>query len=154
MAVVQLLSSRLDFISSGFYHFNFGQFGEEFRPCRLEKFVYGIPRPKGQNDFAYAHTLDRRLFGFLQRHSQDKPILVFCPTRKGAVTSKNDFRKTDKTYTFAWVHLSCRHGGNSETTDDRLRRGDESTKLFTMVPSDAVFNIIYLSFLHSFPDQC
>ncbi|KAL4067802.1 DEAD-domain-containing protein [Scleroderma citrinum] len=61
------------------------QFGEEFRPCQLQKFVYGIPRPKAQNDFAYAHALDRRLFGLLQQHSQQKPILVFCPTRKGTV---------------------------------------------------------------------
>ncbi|KIK31009.1 hypothetical protein PISMIDRAFT_5571, partial [Pisolithus microcarpus 441] len=62
------------------------QFGEDFRPCRLSKVVYGIPKPKGQNDFVYARTLDRRLFSLLQQHSQNKPILVFCPTRKGAST--------------------------------------------------------------------
>lgn len=89
MVVVPLLSSRSDFIPSGVCCFNFRQFGEEFRPCRLEKFVYGIPRPKGQNDFAYGHTLDRRLFSFLQQHSQNKPILVFCPTRKGAIILEN-----------------------------------------------------------------
>lgn len=63
------------------------QFGEEFRPCKLSKVVYGIPKPKGQNDFVYAHTLDRRLFSLLQQHSQNKPILVFCPTRKGTVAA-------------------------------------------------------------------
>lgn len=63
------------------------QFGEDFRPCRLSKVVYGIPKPKGQNDFVYARTLDRRLFSLLQQHSQNKPILVFCPTRKGTVAT-------------------------------------------------------------------
>ncbi|KAI6028575.1 hypothetical protein F5J12DRAFT_889093 [Pisolithus orientalis] len=66
---------------------NHGKFGEEFRPCKLSKVVYGIPKPKGQNDFVYAHTLDRRLFSLLQQHSQNKPILVFCPTRKGTVAA-------------------------------------------------------------------
>lgn len=59
------------------------QFGEEFRPCKLTKFVYGVAKPKGQNDFAYARTLDLRLFSVIQQHSTNKPILVFCPTRKG-----------------------------------------------------------------------
>ncbi|KAH7923546.1 P-loop containing nucleoside triphosphate hydrolase protein, partial [Leucogyrophana mollusca] len=63
------------------------QFGEEYRPCKLTRFVYGVPKPKGQNDFAYAHALDNRLFSVLQQHSANKPILVFCPTRKGTLTT-------------------------------------------------------------------
>ncbi|KAG1761698.1 Sec63 Brl domain-containing protein [Suillus occidentalis] len=59
------------------------QFGDEYRPCKLTRFVYGVVKPRGQNDFAYAHTLDARLFAVLQQHAVDKPILVFCPTRKG-----------------------------------------------------------------------
>ncbi|KAI6045611.1 hypothetical protein EDC04DRAFT_2888628 [Pisolithus marmoratus] len=66
---------------------NHEKFGEDFRPCKLSKVVYGIPRPKGQNDFVYARTLDRRLFSLLQQHCQNKPILVFCPTRKGTVAT-------------------------------------------------------------------
>jgi len=63
------------------------QFGEEFRPCKLTKFVYGVAKPKGLNDFAYARTLDLRLFSVIQQHSSNKPILVFCPTRKGTQES-------------------------------------------------------------------
>ncbi|EIW84852.1 DEAD-domain-containing protein [Coniophora puteana RWD-64-598 SS2] len=63
------------------------QFGDEYRPCKLSRHVYGIGRPKGLNDFAYAHTLDGRLFEIMQRHSVNKPILVFCSTRKGTVTT-------------------------------------------------------------------
>jgi ATP-dependent DNA helicase HFM1/MER3 len=44
-----------------------------------------VVKPRGQNDFAYAHTLDARLFAVLQQHAVDKPILVFCPTRKGTI---------------------------------------------------------------------
>jgi len=63
------------------------QFGDEYRPCKLSRHVYGIGRSKGLNDFAYAHTLDGRLFEIIQRHSVNKPILVFCSTRKGTVTT-------------------------------------------------------------------
>ncbi|KIJ69181.1 hypothetical protein HYDPIDRAFT_24034 [Hydnomerulius pinastri MD-312] len=69
------------------------QFGEEFRPCKLKKFVHGVAKSKGQNDFAYAHTLDSRLFPVLQQHSADKPILIFCPTRKGTVATAKQLAK-------------------------------------------------------------
>ncbi|KIK97520.1 hypothetical protein PAXRUDRAFT_10143 [Paxillus rubicundulus Ve08.2h10] len=69
------------------------QFGEEFRPCKLTKVVYGVEKPKGQNDFAYAHTLDLHLFSVLQRHSANKPILIFCPTRKGTMTTAKQLAK-------------------------------------------------------------
>ncbi|KAG2147242.1 Sec63 Brl domain-containing protein [Suillus cothurnatus] len=69
------------------------EFGDEYRPCRLTRFVYGVVKPKGLNDFAYAHTLDARLFTVLQQHAVDKPILVFCPTRKGTITTARQLAK-------------------------------------------------------------
>ncbi|KAG2077885.1 P-loop containing nucleoside triphosphate hydrolase protein [Suillus decipiens] len=69
------------------------QFGDEYRPCRLNRFVYGVVKPRGQNDFAYAHTLDARLFAVLQQHAVGKPILVFCPTRKGTITTAKQLAK-------------------------------------------------------------
>ncbi|KAI0647359.1 P-loop containing nucleoside triphosphate hydrolase protein [Trametes meyenii] len=61
------------------------EFGEEFRPCQLSKFVYGVPRRKDSNDFVFAKALDYRLYGILQQHCNNKPVLVFCPTRKGVM---------------------------------------------------------------------
>lgn len=58
------------------------QFGEEYRPCKLTRHVYGYPR-KQQNEFQFNRALDYKLFQVLQQHSVNKPILVFCATRKG-----------------------------------------------------------------------
>ncbi|KAG6907418.1 hypothetical protein DXG01_008990 [Tephrocybe rancida] len=59
------------------------EFGEEFRPCKLTRFVIGVPRAKRQNDFAFNKTLDYKLFAALQQYSVGKPIMMFCSTRKG-----------------------------------------------------------------------
>ncbi|KAK4097990.1 P-loop containing nucleoside triphosphate hydrolase protein [Parathielavia hyrcaniae] len=55
-------------------------FGEEFRPVKLQKFVYGFDG--SGNDFIFDKFLDQKLPGLIARHSQRKPILVFCFTRK------------------------------------------------------------------------
>ncbi|KAK4201153.1 putative ATP-dependent DNA helicase [Triangularia verruculosa] len=55
-------------------------FGEEFRPVKLQKFVYGYEC--NGNEFILDKLLDSKLPGLIARHSQQKPILVFCFTRK------------------------------------------------------------------------
>ncbi|KAG9103375.1 Sec63 [Ceratobasidium sp. 370] len=63
------------------------KFGDEFRPCKLKRHVYGFPRPQGHNDFQFMKTLDYKLFPIIQEHSLGKPILIFCPTRKGVMST-------------------------------------------------------------------
>ncbi|KAJ4288737.1 ATP-dependent DNA helicase MER3 [Collariella sp. IMI 366227] len=55
-------------------------FGEEFRPVKLQKFVYGFD--SGANDFIFDKFLDQKLPGLISKHARQKPILVFCFTRK------------------------------------------------------------------------
>ncbi|KAF8517515.1 P-loop containing nucleoside triphosphate hydrolase protein, partial [Hysterangium stoloniferum] len=59
-------------------------FGDEFRPCKLTRIVYGYPR-KNLNDFSFDKTLDYKLIPLLQQHAANKPVLVFCATRKGVI---------------------------------------------------------------------
>lgn len=56
------------------------KFGEEFRPVKLQKFVYGFD--KRMNDFQFDDFLNEQLYSHIAKHSQKKPILVFCPSRK------------------------------------------------------------------------
>ncbi|EUC66319.1 P-loop nucleoside triphosphate hydrolase, putative [Rhizoctonia solani AG-3 Rhs1AP] len=63
------------------------KFGDEYRPCQLQRYVYGYTRPPGHNDFQFMKTLDYKLFPVIQQHSTGKPVLVFCPTRKSVMAT-------------------------------------------------------------------
>ena len=55
-------------------------FGEEFRPVKLQKYVYGYSG--SPNDFAFESVLDAKLPGLIEKHTKGKPMMVFCFTRK------------------------------------------------------------------------
>jgi ATP-dependent DNA helicase HFM1/MER3 len=55
-------------------------FGEEFRPVKLQKHVYGFESKA--NNFAFDAVLDRKITDLIRRHTHKKPIMVFCCTRK------------------------------------------------------------------------
>ncbi|KAI0203646.1 hypothetical protein F4808DRAFT_467041 [Astrocystis sublimbata] len=58
----------------------FEVFGEELRPVKLQRFVYGYDG--APNDFIFEQKLDGKLNMLLGKHSEGKPIMVFCFTRK------------------------------------------------------------------------
>lgn len=55
------------------------RFGEEFRPVKLQKFVYGYQT--AGNDFMFDKTLDKMLPDIIKKHSSGKPMMIFCMTR-------------------------------------------------------------------------
>ncbi|KAI0451312.1 hypothetical protein F5B21DRAFT_528092 [Xylaria acuta] len=58
----------------------FEVFGEELRPVKLQRHVYGYEG--APNDFIFEQKLDGKLNLLLAKHSEGKPIMVFCFTRK------------------------------------------------------------------------
>nr|XP_024376302.1 DExH-box ATP-dependent RNA helicase DExH17-like isoform X8 [Physcomitrium patens] len=58
------------------------RFGEEYRPVKLTTTVLGYQPAK--NDFLFERRLQQYLLDILLHHSEGKPSLVFCSTRKGA----------------------------------------------------------------------
>ncbi|RYP62479.1 hypothetical protein DL771_009723 [Monosporascus sp. 5C6A] len=55
-------------------------FGEELRPVKLQKYVYGYDG--SPNEFIFDKSLDGKLNLLLSKHSEKKPVMVFCFTRK------------------------------------------------------------------------
>ncbi|KAJ9144066.1 p-loop containing nucleoside triphosphate hydrolase protein [Pleurostoma richardsiae] len=55
-------------------------FGEDLRPVKLQKWVYGYD--VNGNDFVFDSFLDKKLPMLLRQHSRMKPVLIFCMTRK------------------------------------------------------------------------
>ncbi|KAF7715810.1 P-loop containing nucleoside triphosphate hydrolase protein [Penicillium ucsense] len=66
-------------------------FGEDFRPVKLQKFVYGYHSTG--NDFVLDKICGSKLPEVLGKHSCQKPIMVFCCTRNSAVTTAKELVK-------------------------------------------------------------
>jgi ATP-dependent DNA helicase HFM1/MER3 len=73
-------------------------FGEEFRPVKLERHVFGYE--KRMNDHAFDKYLDSKLPPLLAKYTSGKPILIFCFTRKScqntAATLAELWRSSDE----------------------------------------------------------
>jgi ATP-dependent DNA helicase HFM1/MER3 len=55
-------------------------FGDELRPVKLQKHVYGFDT--NGSDWNFDRFLDQKLPNLLMKHTQRKPIMIFCFTKK------------------------------------------------------------------------
>ncbi|KAI9699997.1 MAG: Sec63 [Candelina mexicana] len=58
-------------------------FGEDFRPVKLQKFVYGYQ--SNGNDFSFDKVCESKLPEIIAKHSHKKPMMIFCCTRSSTV---------------------------------------------------------------------
>lgn len=66
-------------------------FGEECRPVQLTKVVYGFDCKMG--DHPFDSFLNGQLWKHIAKHSQQKPLLVFCMTRKSCRDAAEELAK-------------------------------------------------------------
>ncbi|GFN18503.1 putative DEAD/DEAH box DNA helicase (Mer3) [Aspergillus tubingensis] len=66
-------------------------FGEDFRPVKLQKFVYGYQ--SHANDFAFDKMCTSKLADIITSHSRKKPIMIFCCTRNSAVATAKELTR-------------------------------------------------------------
>ncbi|PWY94468.1 P-loop containing nucleoside triphosphate hydrolase protein [Aspergillus sclerotioniger CBS 115572] len=66
-------------------------FGEDFRPVKLQKFVYGYQ--SHANDFAFDKMCGSKLPDLIASHSSKKPIMIFCCTRNSAVATAKELAR-------------------------------------------------------------
>lgn len=56
-------------------------FEEEYRPVKLSRIVFGY-KNTCKNIFQFDFVLNAKLVEIIKQKSQNKPVLIFCPTRK------------------------------------------------------------------------
>ncbi|PKY00800.1 P-loop containing nucleoside triphosphate hydrolase protein, partial [Aspergillus campestris IBT 28561] len=66
-------------------------FGEEFRPVKLQKVVYGYQ--SHGNDFAFDKMCNSKLPDVIATHSRRKPIMIFCCTRNSSMATAKELAK-------------------------------------------------------------
>ena len=99
-------------------------FSEELRPVRLRKYVYGYEG--SPNEFIFDKSLDGKLNLLLGKHSEKKPIMVFCFTRKSCETTAKSLAEwwsTCKAGDKAWPAPSSRVPVVSKDLQEIVRYG-------------------------------
>ncbi|XP_065640324.1 probable ATP-dependent DNA helicase HFM1 isoform X3 [Hydra vulgaris] len=71
--------------------------GNEYRPVQLKKVVLGY-EPEKKSDFMFDLTLSYKLSGVIRTHSDNKPTLIFCSTRKSVVQAAGILVKDQKIF--------------------------------------------------------
>ncbi|KAJ9236294.1 hypothetical protein DTO166G5_4056 [Paecilomyces variotii] len=64
------------------------RFGEEFRPVKLQKFVYGYQ--SNGNDFVFDKVCSTKLPEVILKHGCGKPIMIFCCTRNSSIATAKE----------------------------------------------------------------
>ncbi|KER30250.1 hypothetical protein T265_13216, partial [Opisthorchis viverrini] len=70
-------------------------FGSEFRPGLVQKIVLGFYRQKSQSIFQFDSVLNYKLASVIATYSENKPVLIFCTTRRGTVQVARDLTKNN-----------------------------------------------------------
>lgn len=63
------------------------------RPVKLRTIVLGYTAHTNVNEFSFDNLLNHKLADLIKEHSNDKPTLVFCATRKSAMQAANTLVK-------------------------------------------------------------
>jgi len=63
------------------------KFGDEYRPVKIEKLVFGYNMAK--NEYLFEKYLNYRLADAIAKYSDNRPSLVFCQTQKGTINAAN-----------------------------------------------------------------
>ncbi|KAI0382286.1 P-loop containing nucleoside triphosphate hydrolase protein [Hypomontagnella monticulosa] len=99
-------------------------FGEELRPVRLQRYVYGYQGHP--NDFIFDNSLDGKLKMLLAKHSKQKPIMIFCFTRKSCESTARQLAEwwsTCKSEDRAWPAPTRRVPVVSRELQEIVRHG-------------------------------
>nr|WJN24854.1 meiosis specific DNA helicase [Pseudozyma flocculosa] len=97
------------------------QFDDKYRPCPLQKHVYGYP--KGRDEFAFQAYLNHKLLELVETHAAGRPCLIFCATRRSTLQAASTIaearKKADETRCRSSTESRGRGGLEGATFEDQ-----------------------------------
>ncbi|XP_034558926.1 probable ATP-dependent DNA helicase HFM1 isoform X7 [Notolabrus celidotus] len=93
---------------------------ESHRPVKLRKVVLGFPCHPNQTEFKFDLSLNYKIANIIQTYSDQKPVLVFCSTRKGVQQSATVLAK-DARFIMSIEHKQRLRKFANSILDSKLR---------------------------------
>lgn len=95
-ATVSNVQDIADWLSGDTSKAEIFQVDPQERPVKLRTIVLGYACNPSTNDFQFDNLLNHKLAEVIKEYSDDKPTIVFCATRKSAVTAASTLCKGGK----------------------------------------------------------
>lgn len=98
---------------------NILSFDESYRQVQLTKFVYGYSF-NCKNDFQKDAIYNSKLIGIIEKHADNRPVLIFCPTRASTISTAKFLLNN---HIFSKSKKRCNHNPSDKILNECMQQG-------------------------------
>ncbi|CAI5008782.1 AVN_collapsed_G0017860.mRNA.1.CDS.1 [Saccharomyces cerevisiae] len=98
---------------------NILSFDESYRQVQLTKFVYGYSF-NCKNDFQKDAIYNSKLIEIIEKHADNRPVLIFCPTRASTISTAKFLLNN---HIFSKSKKRCNHNPSDKILNECMQQG-------------------------------
>lgn len=98
---------------------NILSFDESYRQVQLTKFVYGYSF-NCKNDFQKDAIYNSKLIEIIEKHADNRPVLIFCPTRASTISTAKFLLNN---HIFSKSKIRCNHNPSDKILNECMQQG-------------------------------
>ncbi|CAI7285667.1 BAD_collapsed_G0018220.mRNA.1.CDS.1 [Saccharomyces cerevisiae] len=98
---------------------NILSFDESYRQVQLTKFVYGYSF-NCKNDFQKDAIYNSKLIEIIEKHADNRPVLIFCPTRASTISTAKFLLNN---HIFSKSRKRCNHNPSDKILNECMQQG-------------------------------
>ena len=98
---------------------NMLSFDESYRQVQLTKFVYGYSF-NCKNDFQKDAIYNSKLIEIIEKHADNRPVLIFCPTRASTISTAKFLLNN---HIFSKSKKRCNHNPSDKILNECMQQG-------------------------------
>ncbi|CAI4457580.1 CDG_1a_G0017820.mRNA.1.CDS.1 [Saccharomyces cerevisiae] len=98
---------------------NILSFDESYRQVQLTKFVYGYSF-NCKNDFQKDAIYNSKLIEIIEKHANNRPVLIFCPTRASTISTAKFLLNN---HIFSKSKKRCNHNPSDKILNECMQQG-------------------------------